>query len=77
MLGVESAQVGSGRSAPPSRGANEQHRNCDIRQVLRSKLIYFAGKMQRIPKEDQAVHIVDAGSSNLGGDSSAPSICRQ
>jgi hypothetical protein len=37
--------------------------------VLRSKLIYFAGKMQRIPKEDQAVHIVDAGSSNLGGDS--------
>src|ERR1035437_10386201 len=39
--------------------------------MLRTKLVYFAGRMQRIPKENQAVHIGDAGGSNLRSYSSA------
>src|SRR5262249_9359609 len=52
-----------------TRALHEQHRNFDGRQMLHPKLIYFAGRMKRVAKEDEGLGI-GTGSSNLRSDSS-------
>jgi hypothetical protein len=58
------------RAERVTRPLNEQHRNCDIRQMLHAKQVQLARRMERIAEEDEAVY-VGAGGHNLGGDSPA------
>src|SRR3984893_14117136 len=59
------------RSERVTRTLNEQHRNCDIRQMLRTKLVCSTRGMKRIAEEDEPFDVGSARGSNLGGDSAA------
>ena len=60
-----------GRAERVTRTLNEQYRNCDIRQMLRTKLVCATRGMKRIAEEDEPFDVGCARGSNLGGDLSA------